>query len=98
MLRLPKLPAAAATVVLKPAWNWSVSVMAMVPIALRFPLTGFRSSVTPLTVGSPMTAMSLVPLMVKLTSLVVPSMAVTVKVSILLSPAPKYWVALLATV
>ena len=44
-----------------------------------------------------MTAASLVPLIVKLITLVVPSSDVTVKVSTLLLPAPKYWAALLAT-
>ena len=59
------------------------------PLAVRLPLTTLASSVTSGTVGSPITAASLAPWMVKLICLVVPSSAVTVKVSTLVSPAPR---------
>ena len=87
------------TVVLKLAWPVSTSVMLMVPVAVRLPLSlALVSSVTAATVGAPITAASLLPLMVKLTVLLVPSALLTVKVSVLVSPAPRYCTALLATV
>ena len=49
------------------------------------------------TVGVPITATSFLPWIVKLTCLVVPSSAVTVNVSVLVSLAPRYCVAELET-
>ena len=69
-------------------------------MALRLPLVVKTSSlwVRLLAVSPLITAASLVPVMVKLTVLLVPSALLTVNVSALVSPAPRYCTALLATV
>ena len=68
------------------------------PLAVSLPaLLTPLSSVTSVSVGVPIVAASLVPFMVKLTTLVVPSSAVIVKVSTLVSPAPRYCTALSLT-
>ncbi|MGY4330822.1 hypothetical protein ACVW1A_004811 [Bradyrhizobium sp. LB1.3] len=95
MTSTPRLPLPAWIV----GWNadspWSTSTIETVPVAYRIGLVA--SSVTSWTVGVPITAASLMPWMVKETCLLVPSSEVTVKVSTLVSPAPRYCVAELGT-
>ena len=81
--------------VLNAAWPWSASEIEIDPVAFRVGLVA--SSVTSTTVGVPITAVSLTPMIVKATCLVVPSSEVTVKVSTLVSPAPRYCTLLSAT-
>ncbi|MGY4330826.1 hypothetical protein ACVWWG_005243 [Bradyrhizobium sp. LB7.2] len=82
-----------------PSWNddwfWSASVTISLPVADS--VAPAESSVTVWTTGSPMTAASLAPLIVKETTLVVPSTDLMAKVSTLVSPSPRYWTALFAT-
>jgi hypothetical protein len=93
------LPAELVTLVENATWPASASLIEIEPDAVRLPLPLTpASSVTTATVGVPMTAVSLTPLMVKLTTLVVPSMLVTVKVSTWALPAPSDWVAAFDTV
>jgi hypothetical protein len=93
------LPAELVTLVEKAAWPASVSLIEIEPEALRLPLPLTAvSSVTVPTVGVPMMAASLTPLIVKDTTFVVPSALAIVKVSTLVLPAPSDWVAALATV
>ena len=69
----------------------------MLPATVRLlPLTA-TSSVTEATVGVPITASSLVPVMVKLTILEVPSRLEILKLSVVVTPALSICTALLAT-
>ncbi|MGY4330823.1 hypothetical protein ACVW1A_004812 [Bradyrhizobium sp. LB1.3] len=96
MLRWPRVPVAAATAtVWNEDWFWSASAIESTPVAVRLPAAETpTSSVTSWTTGAPMTAASLVPWMVKVTCFWVPSSAVRVKVSTLVSPTPRYCTAL----
>ena len=87
---------AETTVVLNADWFWSASEMKRMPEAVS--VTGEPFLVTSCWNGVPITAASLVPWMVKDTCFWVPSKAVTVKVSVLTSLAPRYCTALSATV
>ncbi|MNN68391.1 hypothetical protein D3C81_1840980 [compost metagenome] len=73
----------------------SASVMDREPESVRFGL--LASSVTAPTLLPAITAASLTPVMVTTTSWLVPSRALTVKVSTLVSPAWRYCTAALAT-
>ena len=70
----------------------------MLPVAVRLPATTATSSVISETVGVPITAASLVPWIVKLIDLVVPSAEAMVKLSAFVSETPRYCTSLLATV
>ena len=96
---MPRLPEVPVTVVWKAFSPASGSLIGIVPEATRLPepFTPL-SSVTADTVGLPITAPSLVPLIVKLTCFVVPSTLVIVKVSTRVSPRPRDCVAAFATV
>ncbi len=67
----------------------------IVPLAVRLPAAlTLTSSVTSATVGLPITAVSLVPLMVTVTSwLALPSLETAVKESVIDCPAPSCWIA-----
>ncbi|MOA59988.1 hypothetical protein D3C78_1847510 [compost metagenome] len=73
----------------------SASVMLRLPESVRFGL--LASSVTAPTLSPAITAASLTPVMVTLIWCSVPSRALTVKVSTLVSPAWRYCTAALAT-
>ncbi|MGY4368744.1 hypothetical protein ACVW1A_004809 [Bradyrhizobium sp. LB1.3] len=92
---MPRFPEADATVVLNAAWFWSASEIEIEPEAFRTGLVA--SSVTSTAFGVPMTAASLTPTIVKATCFWVPSREVIVKVSTLVSPAPRYCTLLSAT-
>ena len=76
------MPPALVTVVENVAWPLSASVIEIEPLAVRLPAETLTSSVTVETVGVPITAASLAPLMVNVTTLVVPSALLMVKLSI----------------
>ena len=72
--------------------------MLRVPVSVRLLDVTLRSSVTAPAASPAITAASLTPVMVTTTSLVVPSAALTVKVSVLVSPALRYCTLALGTV
>ncbi|MNC58325.1 hypothetical protein D3C75_1080470 [compost metagenome] len=99
MVRLPRaLALGAPTPGLNSASSApSTSVTLRLPVSVRLPLTTFRSSVTAPLSSPLISAPSLTPVMVMVTVWLVPSRLCTVKVSTLVSPAPRYCTLSLAT-